>query len=42
VAVAFRPRDNDISKRALRGPVAGLKNVYTSRSRHGTELAAMF
>lgn len=36
------PVDNNGSERALRGPVVGRKNHYGSRSRRGTEVAALF
>lgn len=36
------PIDNNGSERALRGPVVGRKNHYGSRSRRGTEVAALF
>jgi transposase len=36
------PLDNNASERALRGPVVGRKNHYGSRSRRGTEVAALF
>jgi transposase len=36
------PLDNNASERALRGPVVGRKNFYGSRSRRGTEVAAIF
>lgn len=35
------PIDNNESERALRGPVVGRKNFYCSRSRRGTETAAI-
>lgn len=35
------PIDNNASERALRGPVLGRKNSYGSRSRRGTETAAI-
>lgn len=34
--------DNNATERALRGPVVGRKNHYGSRSRRGTEVAALF
>ena len=34
--------DNNATERALRGPVVGRKNHYASRSRRGTEVAALF
>ncbi len=36
------PLDNNAAERALRGPVVGRKNHYGSRSRRGTEVAAVF
>ncbi len=36
------PLDNNATERALRGPVQGRKNHYGSRSRRGTEVAALF
>jgi transposase len=36
------PLDNNATERALRGPVVGRKNHYGSRSRRGTEVAALF
>ncbi len=36
------PLDNNATERALRGPVIGRKNHYGSRSRRGTEVAALF
>ena len=36
------PLDNNAAERALRGPVVGRKNHYGSRSRRGTEVAALF
>lgn len=36
------PLDNNGSERALRGVVVGRKNHYGSRSRRGTEVAALF
>jgi len=36
------PLDNNATERALRGPVVGRKNHYGSRSRRGTEIAALF
>jgi transposase len=44
-AVSRRPEhplDNNATERALRGPVVGRKNHYGSRSRRGTEVAALF
>lgn len=35
------PLDNNATERALRGPVVGRKNHYGSRSRRGTEVAAV-
>jgi len=35
------PLDNNATERALRGPVVGRKNHYGSRSRRGTEVAAI-
>ena len=35
------PLDNNAAERALRGPVIGRKNHYGSRSRRGTEVAAI-
>ena len=34
--------DNNHAERALRGPVVGRKNHYGSRSKRGTEVAALF
>jgi transposase len=34
--------DNNHTERSLRGPVLGRKNYYGSKSRRGTEVAAMF
>jgi transposase len=34
--------DNNATERALRGVVLGRKNHYGSRSRRGTEVAALF
>ena len=34
--------DNNATERALRGVVVGRKNHYGSRSRRGTEVAALF
>ena len=34
--------DNNAAERALRGPVVGRKNHYGSRSKRGTEVAALF
>lgn len=36
------PLDNNATERALRGMVVGRKNHYGSRSRRGTEVAALF
>ncbi|MDP9120691.1 MAG: IS66 family transposase [Acidobacteriota bacterium] len=36
------PLDNNCAERALRGVVVGRKNHYGSRSRRGTEVAALF
>ena len=36
------PIDNNAAERALRGPVVGRKNHYGSKSRRGTEVAAVF
>lgn len=36
------PLDNNAAERALRGVVVGRKNHYGSRSRRGTEVAALF
>jgi transposase len=36
------PPDNNPAERALRGPVVGRKNHYGSRSKRGTEVAALF
>lgn len=36
------PLDNNATERALRGAVLGRKNHYGSRSRRGTEVAALF
>jgi transposase len=36
------PLDNNLVERDLRGPVVGRKNHYGSRSRRGTEVAAIF
>jgi transposase len=36
------PLDNNVAERALRGMVVGRKNHYGSRSRRGTEVAALF
>lgn len=36
------PIDNNAAERAMRGPVIGRKNHYGSRSKRGTEVAALF
>jgi transposase len=36
------PLDNNAAERSLRGPVVGRKNHYGSKSRRGTEVAAVF
>ncbi len=36
------PLDNNAVERAIRGPVLGRKNHYGSRSKRGTEVAALF
>ena len=36
------PLDNNATERALRGPVQGRKNHYGSRSRRGSEVAALY
>jgi transposase len=36
------PLDNNAAERAIRGPVIGRKNHYGSKSRRGTEVAAIF
>jgi hypothetical protein len=36
------PLDNNGTERAIRGPVVGRKNHYGSKSRRGTEVAAVF
>ena len=36
------PIDNNAAERALRGVVVGRKNHYGSRSKRGTEVAAVF
>jgi transposase len=36
------PLDNNAVERALRGPVVGRKNHYGSKSKRGTEVAALF
>ena len=35
------PLDNNATERAIRGPVVGRKNHYGSKSRRGTEVAAI-
>jgi transposase len=35
------PLDNNATERAIRGPVVGRKNHYGSKSRRGTEAAAI-
>lgn len=35
------PLDNNATERALRGPVVGRKNHYGSKSKRGTEVAAL-
>ena len=37
-----RPLDNNGTERAIRGPVVGRKNHYGSKSKRGTEVAAIF
>jgi transposase len=39
---ALVPLDNNGTERAIRGPVVGRKNHYGSKSRRGTEVAAVF
>ena len=39
---AYVPLDNNATERALRGIVIGRKNHYGSRSKRGTEVAALF
>lgn len=36
------PLDNNATERAIRGPVVGRKNHYGSKSKRGTEVAAIF
>lgn len=36
------PLDNNAAERSLRGPVVGRKNHYGSKSKRGTEVAALF
>jgi transposase len=36
------PLDNNATERGIRGPVVGRKNHYGSKSRRGTEVAAIF
>ena len=36
------PLDNNGTERAIRGPVVGRKNHYGSKSKRGTEVAAIF
>ncbi len=36
------PLDNNVAEQAVRGMVVGRKNHYGSRSRRGTEVAALF
>jgi transposase len=36
------PLDNNATERAIRGPVVGRKNHYGSKSKRGTEIAAVF
>lgn len=36
------PLDNNATERAIRGPVVGRKNHYGSKSKRGTEIAAIF
>ena len=36
------PLDNNQTERGIRGPVVGRKNHYGSKSRRGTEVAAIF
>jgi transposase len=36
------PLDNNATERGIRGPVVGRKNHYGSKSRRGTEIAAVF
>ena len=39
---ALVPLDNNGTERVIRGPVVGRKNHYGSKSRRGTEVAAVF
>ncbi len=39
---ALVPLDNNGTERAIRGPVVGRKNHYGSKSKRGTEVAAIF
>ena len=41
LADARIPLDNNATERAIRGPVVGRKNHYGSKSRRGTEIAAI-
>ena len=36
------PLDNNVTEHGLRGMVVGRKNHYGSRSKRGTEVAALF
>lgn len=36
------PLDNNRTERGIRGPVVGRKNHYGSKSKRGTEIAAIF
>ena len=36
------PLDNNATERGIRGPVVGRKNHYGSKSKRGTEIAAIF
>ena len=36
------PLDNNATERGIRGPVVGRKNHYGSKSKRGTEVAALF
>ncbi len=36
------PLSNNLAERSLRGPVVGRKNHYGSKSKRGTEAAALF
>jgi transposase len=42
LADARIPLDNNATERGIRGPVVGRKNHYGSKSRRGTEIAAVF